>query len=39
MGIAEQTYGRWKKKSQGLGAAELDRLRQLEEENKRRNVD
>jgi putative transposase len=35
MGIAEQTYYRWKKKYGGLGASELRRLRQLEEENKR----
>ena len=33
MGIAEQTYYRWKKKYAGLGTSELRRLRQLEEEN------
>jgi len=35
MGIAEQTYFRWKKKYGGLGVSELRRLRQLEEENRR----
>jgi putative transposase len=34
MGIAEQTFFRWKKKYAGLGVAELRRLRQLEEENR-----
>ena len=34
MGIAEQTYFRWKKKYGGLGVSELRRLRQLEEENR-----
>jgi putative transposase len=34
MGIAEQTFFRWKKKYGGLGVAELRRLRQLEEENR-----
>jgi len=33
MGIAEQTFFRWKKKYGGLGVSELRRLRQLEEEN------
>ena len=33
MGIAEQTYYRWKKKYAGLGTSELRCLRQLEEEN------
>jgi putative transposase len=32
MGIAEQTFFRWKKKYGGLGFSELRRLRQLEEE-------
>jgi putative transposase len=34
MGIAEQTFFRWKKKYGGLGVSELRRLRQLEEENR-----
>ena len=33
MGISEATFYNWKKKYDGLGAAELRRLRQLEEEN------
>ncbi len=35
MGVSEQTFYRWKKKYGGLGAAELRRLRQLEEENRK----
>jgi putative transposase len=35
LGIAEQTFYRWKKKYAGLGVAELRRLRQLEDENRR----
>ncbi len=35
MGIAEQTFYRWKNKYAGLGVAELRRLKQLEEENKK----
>ena len=35
MGIAEQTFYRWKKKYAGLGVAELRRLKQLEEKNKK----
>jgi len=35
LGIAEQTFYRWKKKYGGLGVAELRRLRQLEDENRR----
>ncbi len=35
MGISEQTFYRWKKKYAGMGVAELRRLRQLEEENRR----
>jgi len=35
MGIAEQTFYRWKKKYGGLGIAELRRLKQLEEENRK----
>ncbi|BBO31042.1 transposase [Lacipirellula parvula] len=34
-GATEQTLYRWKKKFAGLGVAELRRLRQLEEENKK----
>ena len=33
MGIAEQTFYRWKKKFAGMGVAEVRRLRILEEEN------
>lgn len=32
-GITEQTYYRWRKKYGGLEASEVNRLRQLEEEN------
>ena len=35
MGISEQTFYRWKRKYGGLGVAELRRLKQLEEENRR----
>lgn len=35
MGISEATFYNWKKKYDGLGTAELRRLRQLEEENAR----
>ncbi len=35
MGIAELTFYRWKKKYAGLGVAELRRLKQLEEENRK----
>jgi len=35
LGIAEQTFFRWKRKSGGLGVSEPRRLRQLEEENRR----
>ncbi len=34
MGIAEQTFYRWKKKYRGLGTGELRKLKQLEEENR-----
>ena len=34
-GITEQTFYRWKKQFAGMGVAELRRLRQLEEENKK----
>ncbi len=35
LGISEQTCSRWKRKFAGMGVAELRRLRQLEEENRR----
>lgn len=35
LGISEQTFYRWKKKYGGLGVAELRRLKQLEEENRK----
>lgn len=35
LGISEATFYNWKKKYDGLGADELRRLRQLEEENSR----
>ncbi len=35
MGIAEQTFYRWKKKFSGMGVAEVRRLRVLEEENRK----
>jgi len=35
MGIAEQTFYRWKKKYAGLGTVEVRRLKQLEDENRR----
>ncbi len=35
MGITEQTFYRWKRKFAGMGVAELARLRQLEEENRK----
>ena len=34
-GISEQTFYRWKKKYGGLGASELQQLKQLKEENRR----
>ena len=34
MGISEQTLYRWKKKFQGMGVAEVRRLRVLEEDRK-----
>lgn len=33
MGVAEQTYHRWKKKYVGMGVAELRRLKKREDEN------
>jgi len=35
MGISEVTFYRWKKKYAGMGLAELRRLKQLEDENRR----
>jgi putative transposase len=35
MGISEQSFYRWKRKHEGMGVAELRRLRQLEEENRK----
>ena len=35
MGIAEQTFYRWKKLYGGLGPSEVRRLKMLEEENRR----
>ena len=35
LGVTEQTFYRWKRKFAGMGVAELRRLRQLEEENKK----
>ena len=35
LGISEATFYRWKKKYAGLGVAEVHRLKQLEDENKR----
>lgn len=35
MGVAEQTFYRWKKKYAGLGVPEVRRLKQLEDENAR----
>ena len=35
LGIAEATFYRWKKHFAGMGVAEIRRLKQLEEENRR----
>ncbi len=35
LGISEATFYRWKKKYGGLGLAEIRRLKQLEDENRR----
>ena len=35
LGIAEQTFYRWKRKFAGMGIAELRRLREVEDENRR----
>lgn len=35
LGVSEQSIYRWKRKYQGIGIAELRRLRQLEDENRK----
>jgi putative transposase len=35
LGVAEATFYRWKQQFAGLGVAEIRRLKQLEEENRR----
>jgi putative transposase len=35
LGVSEQTFYRWKRQFAGMGIAELRRLRQLEEENRK----
>jgi putative transposase len=35
LGISEQTFYRWKRKFAGMGIAELRRLRQLKEDNRK----
>ncbi len=35
IGVTEQTFYRWKRKFAGMGVAEVRRLKQLEDENKR----
>jgi putative transposase len=35
LGVSEQTFYRWKKKYAGMGVAEVRRLKQLEEENRK----
>lgn len=35
LGITEQTFYKWKRRLAGMGIAELTRLRQLEDENKK----
>ena len=35
MGVTQATFYRWKKKFAGMGIAELRRLKQLEEENRK----
>ena len=37
MGISESTFYRWKKKLAGMGVAEIRRLKQLDEENRKLN--
>ncbi len=35
MGVSEQTFYRWKKQYAGMGVAELRKMKQLEEENRK----
>ena len=35
LGVSEQTFYRWKRKFAGMGVAELRKLRQLEQENRK----
>lgn len=35
LGVSEQSFYRWKRKYVGMGVAELRRLKQLEEENRK----
>jgi len=35
LGVSEQSFYRWKRKYQGMGVAELRRLKQLEQENRK----
>ena len=35
LGVTEQSFYRWKKKYSGMGVAELRRLKQLEQENRK----
>lgn len=35
LGVAQQTFYRWKKKFAGMGVSEVRRLRQLEEEDRK----
>lgn len=35
LGVSEQTFYRWKRKYAGMGSAELRKMKQLEEENRR----
>jgi len=35
LGVTEQTFYRWKRKFAGMGIAELRRLKQVEEENRK----
>ncbi len=35
MGVSEQTFYRWKKRYVGMGVAEIRRMKQVDEENRR----
>ena len=35
LGVSQQTFYRWRRKFAGMGVAELNRLKELERENKR----